>query len=82
LNLAPSKPAFFNIDDQVARTLGDSKFAAKRQEYTITVANAFFTAITHEAQKDAIEAFEAGDYKIAHKLFKQIANILSSSTDM
>ncbi len=42
-NLAPSKPAYFNIDDQVSRTLGDSKHAAKRQEYSITVANAFFT---------------------------------------
>ena len=27
--LASSKPAYFNIDDHVARTLGDSKFAAK-----------------------------------------------------
>ncbi len=29
-DLAPSKPAYFNIDDQVARTPGDSKYAAKR----------------------------------------------------
>jgi len=42
-DLALSKPAYFNIDDQVARTLGDSKVAAKRQEYSITVANVFFT---------------------------------------
>ncbi len=49
IGLAPSKPAYFNIDDQVARTLGDSKFAAKRQEYMITIANAFFAAVTHEA---------------------------------
>ena len=41
-DLAPSKPAYFNIDDQVARSLADTKFAAKRQEYSITVANAFF----------------------------------------
>ena len=29
-DLAPSKPAYFNIDDQVARSLADSKFDAKR----------------------------------------------------
>ncbi len=48
-DLAPSKPAYFNIDDQVARSLADSKFAAKRQEYSIAVANAFFASVTHEA---------------------------------
>jgi hypothetical protein len=81
-DLAPSKPAYFNIDDQVARTLGDSKFAAKRQEYTITVANAFFTAIANEAQKDALEAFEAGNHKTAYKLFKQVSNNLKAAADM
>ncbi len=30
-DLAPSKPAYFNIDNQVARSLRDSKYAAKRQ---------------------------------------------------
>ena len=44
-DLASSKPAYFNIDDQVARTLEDSKFAAKRQDNSITVANAFFAAV-------------------------------------
>ena len=48
-DLAPSVPAYFNIDDQVARSLADSKFAAKRQECSITVANAFFAAVTREA---------------------------------
>ncbi len=42
LDLSPSKPAYFNIDDQVARSLADSKFSVKRQEYAITVANSFF----------------------------------------
>ena len=46
-DLTSSKPAYFNIDGQVARTLADSKFAAKRQEYLITVANAFFAAVTN-----------------------------------
>ena len=80
--LAPSKPAYFNIDDQVARTLGDSKYAAKRQEYSITVANAFFTAIANEAQKDALEALEAGNYKTAYKPFKQVSNNLTAVADM
>jgi hypothetical protein len=81
-DLAPSKPAYFNIDDQVARTLGESKYAAKRQEYSITVANAFFTSIANEAQKDALEAFEAGNYKTAYKLFKQVSNNLAAAADM
>jgi hypothetical protein len=44
--LAPSKPAYFNIHDQVAKSLLDLKFSAKRQEYAITVANVIFSAIT------------------------------------
>ncbi len=82
LDLASSKPAYINIDDQVARTFGESKFAAKRQEYSIEVANAFFTAIANEVQKDALEAFEAGSYKTTQKLFKQVVNNLAATTDM
>ena len=48
-DLAPSKPGYFNIDDQVSRSLADTKFSAKRQEYQVTVANAFFAAIANEA---------------------------------
>ena len=80
--LAASEPAYFNIDDQVARSLADSKFAAKRSEYSITVANAFFAAIAHEAQKDAIRALEEGNYKTAHKLFKQVSRNLGATRDM
>ena len=81
-DLTSSKPTYFNIDDQAARTLADSKFTAKRQDYLITAANAFFAAFTEEAQKDAIEAFEAGNYKTAHKLFNQVSNNLATTTDM
>ena len=81
-NLASSKPTYFNIDEQVANTLADSKFTAKRQEYSITVANAYFAAVTSEAQKDAIEAFEADNYKTDHKLFKQVSNNMAATTDM
>jgi hypothetical protein len=77
-----SKPTYFNIDDQVARTLADSKFAAKREEYSITVANAFFAAVTNQAHKDVIEVFEAGNFKTAHKVFKQVPNNLAATTDM
>ena len=62
-DLVSSKPAYFNIDDQVARSLVDSKFSTKRQEYSITVTNAFFSAITHEAQKEALKVLKAGDTK-------------------
>ena len=81
-DLAPSKPAYFNIDDQVSRSLADTKFSAKRQEYSVTVANAFFAAIANEAQKDAIEAFQAGNYKTALKLFKQVSANLGASSNM
>jgi hypothetical protein len=46
------------------------------------VANEFFAAVTNEAQKDAIEAFEAENYKTTHKLFNQVSNILAATTDM
>jgi len=70
-DLAPSNPACFNIDDQVARSLADLKFAAKRHKYSTTAANASFASTSHEAQKYALEAFEAGTYKAARRLFKQ-----------
>ena len=46
------------------------------------MANAFFTTITNEAQKDVIEAFEAGNYKTAHKLFNQVSNNRAGTSDM
>ena len=81
-DLASSKPGDFNIDDQVSRGLADTKFAAKRQEYQVTVANAFFAAVANEAQKDAIEAFEAGNHRTAIKLFKQVSANLRAAADM
>ena len=41
--LAPAKLAYFNIDDQVTRTLCEVKTSARRAENTATVTNAFFT---------------------------------------
>jgi hypothetical protein len=81
-DLASSKPTYLNIDDQVARSLANSKFATKHQEYSITVENPFFAAVTNEAQKDVVEAFEAGNYKTAHKLFKQVSNDMAATSDM
>jgi hypothetical protein len=46
------------------------------------VANAFFASITHEAQKEAVEALEAGDIKNAICLFKQVSNNLGATRDM
>ena len=73
--LAPTKLAYFNIDDQVTRTFSDVKTSARRAEYTVTVANAFFASITQEAQ-------EAGDIKNAPCLFKQVSNNLGATRDM
>ncbi len=66
----------------MSRTLGDSKYATKSQEFSITVANAIFTSIANEAQKDALEAFESGNLKTAYKRFKQVSNNLAATTDM
>jgi len=46
------------------------------------VANAFFAAVTKEAEKDAIEAFETGNYKTTHKLFKQVSSNLMQEDKM
>ncbi len=81
-DLAPSKPAYFNIEDQVARNLADSRFSAKRREYLITVASAFFISVTHEAQKDTLQALETGNYGAALRMFKQVCNNLEASRDM
>jgi hypothetical protein len=80
--IAPSKPSYFNIDDQVTKSLSEAKTSARRAEYTVTVANAFYASIAHEAQKDAVEALEAGDVKNAMCLLKQVSNNLGAARDM
>ncbi len=59
--LTQAKSAYFNIDDQVTRNLNEAKTFARRAEYTVTVANAFFASVDHEVHKEAVEAIEAGD---------------------
>ncbi len=80
--VASFKPAYFNIDDQVSRSLADYNFSAKRQECSITVSNVFYAAVTHEAQKDSIEAFKAGDFKAILILIKQAFKNLGAICDM
>ena len=46
------------------------------------VANAFFVSIAHEAHKDVVEAFEAGDIKNAMCLLKQVSNNHGARGDM
>ena len=58
--LAANKPAYFPIDDPVTRQLNASKYSAKATEYSITVANAFFTSITKAALDDVIAAHNGG----------------------
>jgi hypothetical protein len=72
--LAPTKPVYFSIDDQVTKTPSEAKAYARRAEYTVTVANAFFASVYHDTQKDVVEALEAGDIKNALCLFNQVSN--------
>jgi hypothetical protein len=46
------------------------------------VTNAFFASITHEAQKDVVEALDTGDIKNALCLFKQASNNHGATRDM
>ena len=55
MELAPAKLLNFNIDDQVIRNLSEAKTSARRAEYMVTVANAFFASRTDEAHKDVVD---------------------------
>jgi hypothetical protein len=79
---APNKPAYFPIDDPVTRTLAASKYSAKAQEYSITVANAFFASVTRAALDDAIAAANEGDQKSALNLLAQVSNNMAAIEDM
>ena len=59
---APSKLAYFPIDDPVTRTLAASKYSAKATDYFITVVNALFAFVTKAALDDAITANNDGRY--------------------
>ncbi len=41
-----SKQGYYAINDQVLRSLTSSEYSAKASEYTITVADALFSAVT------------------------------------
>jgi len=80
--VAPTKCAYFNIDDQVTRNLREAKTSSRLAKHSVTVANAFFASIAHEAQKDDVEALEASDIKNAMCLLKQVSNNLGATRDM
>ena len=80
--LAANKPAYFPIDDSVTRTLATSKYSAKAAEYSITVANAFFAAVTRAALDDAIAATKEGDTKSASILLAQVSNNMAAIEDL
>jgi hypothetical protein len=80
--LAPNKPAYFPIDDPVTRTLTASKYSAKAQEYSITVANAFFASVTKASLDDAISAVLEGDEQSALTLLAQVSNNMAAIEDM
>ena len=80
--LASNKPAYYPRDDPVLRTLVASKYSAKAAEYSITVANAFFTSVTRAAVDDAITATNNGDAITAAILLDQVANNMAALEDM
>ena len=80
--LASNKPAYYPIDDSVTRTLTASKYSAKAAEYSITVAHAFFAAVTRTALDDGIAAIKDGDDKIAAILFTQVINNMAAIEDL
>ena len=80
--LAPAKPAYFKIDDQVTTNLHEAKTSTRRVEYTVTVANAFNVSIFCEAQTDLVETHEAGDIMNAICLLKQVSDNLGAARDM
>ena len=59
-SMALNKPTYFPIDDPVTRTLAASKYSAKVQEYSISVANAFSASLTCLALDNAIAAMVGG----------------------
>ena len=80
--LASSKPAYYPIDDSVTRTLTASKYSAKAAEYSITVAHAFFAAVTRTALDDGIAALGDGDDKTAAILLTQVSNSMAAIEDL
>jgi hypothetical protein len=76
------KPGYYPIDDPVLRSLTASKYSAKAIKYTITVANAFFSAITKVALNDNIEATTAGDSKTVVVYLNLVSNNMLAIEDM
>ena len=77
--LAPAKPSYFNIDDQVTISLNEADTSARRAEYMVTMTNALYASTADESLKDVVEALEAGDIKNALCLLKQVSNNLGAT---
>ena len=80
--LASNKPTYFPIDDPVTRTLTASKCSAKIQEYSITVANAFFAPVTRASLDDIISPALEGDEQSSLTLLAQVSNNMVAIEDM
>ena len=80
--LTPSKPAYVNIDDQVARSLADSKFSANRQEYAITGASAFSPQSLTRRRRTILKRLKPAIQKTSLALFKQVSNNLGATSDI
>ncbi len=79
---APNKPTYFPIDDSVTRTLTVSKYSAKALEYSITVANAFYSSVTRAALDNAIAAAIEDDNAVALCLIGQVSNNMAAIEEL
>jgi hypothetical protein len=80
--LSSSKPSYYPIDDSVTRTLTASKYFAKAAEYNITVAHAFYAAVTRSALDENIAALRDGDDKTVAILLTQVSNNMAAVEDL
>ena len=79
---ADNKPHTYQIDDEVTRSLANSKFTAKLSEYTFTCCHGFFLSCSHAALLEAYSAIEADEKELALELVRKIANTVGQLQDM
>ena len=79
---ADNKPHTYQIDDEVTRSLANSKFTAKLSEYTFTCCHGFFLSCCHAALLEPYSAIEGDEKELALELVRKIANTVGQLQDM